>query len=85
MKYTIDDCRCEIQRSWDRPNKWDMLQYNPRCQFHKGPDKGYGYDRWGQPNGKHSEKIGTIGAAVVVGSLLVTIIFLVAMALGAFG
>lgn len=71
---TIDDCRCEVQRSWDKPSKYDVLQYNPRCEFHKGPDAGYGYDEWGRPNGKHSKTIGTVIAAVLIGALLLAAI-----------
>lgn len=85
-KTTIDDCRCEIQRNWDHPQKWDMLQYNPRCTFHKGPDRGYGYDRWGQPNGKHSEAIGSILAVVfIVAAFLVVVGFVLGIAFGVFG
>jgi hypothetical protein len=67
-KRSIDDCRCRLQRASD--GKYEVLQYNPRCTFHKGPDAGYGYDEWGRPNGKHSKRIGTIGAAIFVGLLL---------------
>lgn len=69
-KSTLDDCRCQLQRTSDNPVQYEVLEYNPRCTFHKGPDKGYGYDMWGRPNGKHSKRVGTIGAAVFVGLLL---------------
>lgn len=54
------DCIC-------RPDDDGGILYNPRCTFHKGPDQGYGYDTWGQPNSKYSERIGTIVTAVLVG------------------
>lgn len=81
------DCICSRQVSRDVLGvvAEDKIAYNPRCTFHKGPDEGYGYDQWGRPNSKHSKHIGAIGAGVIVGSLLVTIIFLVALGLGAFG
>lgn len=58
LKARKSDCNCEPGR------------YNPRCEFHKGPDAGYGYDDWGRPNGKYSKRIGTIIATVLVGGLL---------------
>jgi len=84
---SIDDCRCEIQRSWTQQGSehWDVLQYNPRSPFHKGPDKGYGYDQWGRPNSKHSETVGKVGAVFVLCVVVSIIVFFVALALGAFG
>lgn len=93
-KTTIMDCRCEIQRSWKteyHPNRtheaerWDVLQYNPRCPFHKGPDVGHGYDQWGRPNGRHSILIGKIGACIVVVGGLAVVVFVACLIAGAFG
>jgi len=64
---TKADCIC-------RPDDDGSILYNPRCRFHKGPDKGYGYDSWGQPNGKYSEKAGTVLAVIVVGICLAGIV-----------
>lgn len=74
-KPTIDDCRCQLQLIKESPREYTVLQYNPRCTFHKGPDEGYGYDSWGRPNGKHSKTIGTVIAAVLVGGLLLLAIW----------
>ena len=57
-----DDCIC-------RPDDDGGILYNPRCTFHKGPIAGYGYDSHGRPNDKYSQRVGTIGAIVVLVAL----------------
>lgn len=74
-----EDCTCETKFNPIDLGDWKpiVVQYDPRCPFHKGPDKGYGYDSWGQPNSKHSEKIGTIGAGIVVGCFFAVLAIIV--------
>lgn len=61
------------------------LIYDTQCTKHTGPDEGYGYDSWGQPNSKHSRTIGTIGGVFIVGAIAGVFIFLILLAAGKFG
>lgn len=67
------DCIC-------KPDDDGGILYNPRCTFHKAPDRGYGYDSWGQPNDKYSERAGRIGATVIGLCLLGIVAFGIYMA-----
>lgn len=69
---TKEDCTCEPEFSKiDFGNSKPVsLRYNPRCPWHKGPDRGYGYDNWGRPNSKHSEHVGTWVTGILLGLLL---------------
>lgn len=80
-----------MARKQDCICKWSVLDrdglptkpthiYDPRCPFHKAPDRGYGYDSWGQPNDKYSERAGRIGATVVGLCLLGIVAFGIYMA-----
>jgi len=82
---TKSDCTCQQVKNYEDYGPAYLLEYDPRCPFHKGPDEGYGYDQWGQPNTKASIAVGNIGAAIIVIAVLVVVGFGVAALLGAFG
>lgn len=83
-----EDCTCLHSREPFRVKEGDedpTRIYVSSCKFHKGPDKGYGYDEWGRPNGRHSETIGKVGAAIIVVCMAGVVVFLICVIAGAFG
>lgn len=66
-------CVCEISRTFD--GKKEVLVYNPRCTFHKGPDSGYGYDWRGIPVSRANYVFSEIAAGVLLALFLGAIIY----------
>lgn len=77
------DCICRSKTGGETTISsvaFDLIEYNPRCPWHKGPDKGYGYDENGRPNDKYAERVGTIGATIVIGGSAIIIAVLIGLA-----
>jgi hypothetical protein len=84
-KATKADCVCEKKSEYplgvhDPGNPSLPIIYNVFCPFHKGEDKGYGWDNNGVPVTKFANAFGTVAATLVVGGSLVAIAVLVVMA-----